>query len=184
LNRQIAKTISGLIVTSASAPKMVQLIIWNHTATAQRKSFSDNHLRAFSANPVAYNGVVGNKRRYQDVESVFSHMSALCCAETVAKVNATYVIRVTGAGSFYIDYSSGEGKVGTGEKIPGKPQGFEPDVHVTVSKDNCLKIFNREIQLATAYMTGKFELRGDVTKLMSIEGILKATRNVSKISKK
>ena len=41
-------------------------------------------------------------------------------------------------------------------------------------------LFTGEIQLATAYMTGKFELKGDVTKLMSIEGILKATKNVSK----
>ena len=91
---------------------------------------------------MVFSGVAVGKRRYKDVESVFSHMSALCCAETVAKVNATYVIRVTGAGSFYIDYSSGEGKVGTGEKIPGKPEGFKPDVHVTVSNENCLKIFN------------------------------------------
>ena len=82
------------------------------------------------------------KRRYTDVDSVFAHMKSLCCAETVAKVNATYVIRVTGVGPFYIDYSEGEGRVGSGDRIPGRPEGFQPDVQVTVSKDNCLKIFN------------------------------------------
>ena len=56
---------------------------------------------------------------------------------------------------------------------------------ITAKYLGCLVLtFSGEIQLATAYMTGKFELTGDVTKLMSIEGILKATRNVSKISKK
>ena len=40
--------------------------------------------------------------------------------------------------------------------------------------------YDREIQLATAFMTGKFELEGDVTKVMSLEGILKATRPTKK----
>lgn len=70
-------------------------------------------------------------------------MKRISCAETVKKVNATYVIKVTGVGTFYIDwFAQGEGSVGSGDRIPGRPDNFEPDVRITVSKENCLKIFN------------------------------------------
>ena len=36
---------------------------------------------------------------------MFGQMKRISCAETVKKVNATYVIKVTGVGTFYIDYS-------------------------------------------------------------------------------
>ena len=46
---------------------------------------------------------------------------------------------------YHIDFSadSGVGAAGAG-LIPGRPADFKPDVKITISKDNCLKLFNRK----------------------------------------
>lgn len=93
----------------------------------------------------------------------------------VQKVNATYVFDVDGEGKFFIDFSTGEGNVGSGE-IPDKPDGFKPDVRINMSKDNCLKMFNRELQPATAFMTGKLKLSGDLAKALALETVMKHAR--------
>lgn len=45
-----------------------------------------------------------------------------------------------------------------------------------MSQENMLKMFNRELAPATAFMTGKLKLSGDLSKALALEGILKAAR--------
>jgi len=47
-----------------------------------------------------------------------------------------------------------------------------------------LKIFNRELQPATAFMTGKVKVSGDLSKALTLEKVMKATREASEANKK
>ena len=62
----------------------------------------------------------------------------------VDKVKACYVFQVDGEDKkYYIDFKEGEGQVGEGE-VPNKPADFKPEVKITMSKENMLKMFNRK----------------------------------------
>ena len=60
----------------------------------------------------------------------------------VEKVKACYVFEVEGGeGKYYIDFKDGDGQVGEGE-IPNRPSDFKPEVKITMSQENMLKMFN------------------------------------------
>ena len=62
----------------------------------------------------------------------------------VEKVKACYVFQVDGDGlKYYIDLKEGEGQVGEGD-VPNKPADFKPEVKITMSQENMLKMFNRK----------------------------------------
>jgi len=115
---------------------------------------------------------------FTSVPEVFDRIKIVANAEMVAKVKASYVFDVEGEGKFFIDFTSGDGNVGTGE-VPDKPEGYKPDVRIKINKDNCLKMFNRELAPATAFMTGKLKLSGDLAKALSLEAVMKASREAS-----
>ena len=63
----------------------------------------------------------------------------------VEKVKACYIFQVDGNGTkYYIDFKDGEGQVGEGD-VPNKPADFKPEVKITMSEDNMLKMFNRKL---------------------------------------
>ena len=63
----------------------------------------------------------------------------------VDKVKACYVFQVDGEDKkYYIDFKEGDGQVGEGE-VPNKPADFKPEVKITMSKENMLKMFNRKL---------------------------------------
>merc|ERR1719273_2621789 len=45
-----------------------------------------------------------------------------------------------------------------------------------MSQENMLKMFNRELAPATAFMTGKLKLSGDLSKALALEAVLKSAR--------
>ena len=62
----------------------------------------------------------------------------------VTKVKACYVFELEGGeGKYYIDLKEGDGQVGEGE-VPNKPADFKPEVKITMSQENMLKMFNRK----------------------------------------
>ena len=81
---------------------------------------------------------------FSNLDAVFERISSVKSAEMVKKVNASFVFDVEGD-KYHIDFSagSGDGAAGAGN-IPGKPDDFKPDVKITISKENCLKLFNRK----------------------------------------
>ena len=75
---------------------------------------------------------------------VFERIKTVANADMVGKVKACYVFQVDGEDSkYYIDFKEGDGQVGEGE-VPNKPADFKPEVKITMSKENMLKMFNRK----------------------------------------
>ena len=73
-----------------------------------------------------------------------------------------------------VDLKNGEGSVDTGEPME------KPEVTISINSDNLLKLFNRELQPATAFMTGKLTVKGDLSKALALEKIMKAAREAGK----
>merc|ERR1712077_50725 len=116
---------------------------------------------------------------YSSVAQVFERIKATANADMVSKVKACYVFELEGEeGKYYIDLKEGEGQVGEGD-VPNKSSDFKPEVKITMSKENMLRMFNRELAPATAFMTGKLKLSGDLSKALALEAVLKAARENS-----
>ena len=78
---------------------------------------------------------------------VFERIKAAANADMVSKVKACYVFELEGGdGKYYIDLKEGDGQVGEGE-VPNKPDGFKPEVKITMSQENMLKMFNSKLAL-------------------------------------
>ena len=88
------------------------------------------------------------------------------------KVDAIFVFNVEGEGKFHVDLKIGnEVSVGAGE-----PAG-KADVTATLSKEVFLQIFNRKLKPANAFMSGQVKLSGDLSKMISLESVMKASRD-------
>merc|ERR1739846_232140 len=111
-----------------------------------------------------------------NVPQVFERIKSAANADMVEKVKACYIFELEGGeGKYYIDLKEGEGQVGEGD-VPNKPADFKPEVKITMKQENMLKMFNRELAPATAFMTGKLKLSGDLSKALALEAVLKAAR--------
>ena len=87
------------------------------------------------------------------------------------KVDAIFVFNIEGEGKFHVDLKIGnEVSVGAGE-----PAG-KADVTATLSKEVFLQIFNRKLKPANAFMSGQVKLSGDLSKMISLESVMKASR--------
>ncbi len=103
-------------------------------------------------------------------------------------------------GKYFIDFKNGSGNVGEGDP------GSKPDVTITMNEEVFLKIFNRtlsfksfkgsgryakdcfhyflgELAPATAFMTGKVKVSGDLSKALTLEKVMKATREAAEANK-
>merc|ERR1711953_1281393 len=78
------------------------------------------------------------------------------------------------ANSDVVKLKNGEGSVVTGDPSD------KPDVTITMDPDNLLKMFNRELQPVTAFMTGKLTVKGDLSKALTLEKVMKAAREAGK----
>jgi len=108
---------------------------------------------------------------FTEVPAVFDRIKKVASPSIVKKVNAIYVFDVEEEGKWHVDLTSGSGQIGQGQ--PEK----KPDVTVTVNKENFLKMFNRELKPATAFMSGKLKLSGDLSKALALESVMKASRD-------
>jgi len=121
------------------------------------------------------------QREFDSLSDILNRVRYVTNADSVSKVNASFVIDfVTGEGRFFIDLTNGDGLAGFGD-LPHKPKNYRPDVHIKISRDTCLKVFNNELPPTTAFMTGKMELVGDMTKLLSLDRIFKATQATASV---
>ena len=105
------------------------------------------------------------------MKPVFDRIKTVTTPSIVKKINAVFVFDITGEGKWFVDLKSGKGDVGVGDP------NSKADVTVTLNKDIFLKIFNREVKPATAFMNGQMKLSGDLSKAMALESMMKATRN-------
>jgi len=108
---------------------------------------------------------------YTEVKPVFDKIKNVTTPSIVKKINAVFLFDIMGEGKWFVDLKSGKGVVGEGDPD------VKADVTVTLDKDIFLKIFNREVKPATAFMNGQMKLSGDLSKAMALESMMKATRN-------
>lgn len=101
-----------------------------------------------------------------------------CWAACLLFIGNSTVASFSEKGKYFIDFKSGAGNVGQGDP------GVKPDVTITMNEEVFLKIFNRELQPATAFMTGKVKVSGDLSKALTLEKVMKATREASEANKK
>jgi len=100
-----------------------------------------------------------------------SRIAEVANADVVAKVNSTYLFDVEEGGKYFIDLKNGEGKVDTSGEV-----GEAADATIKINQANLLRLFNRELKPATAFMTGQLKLSGDLSKAMALEAVMKASR--------
>ena len=110
----------------------------------------------------------------------------------------------SGVGKYFIDFKNGSGAVGDGDP-PSKA-----DVTISMNEEVFLKIFNRkfwtvtfcpfsnqkeffeilnfwnfsgQLAPASAFMTGKVKISGDLAKALTLEKVMKATREAAEANK-
>jgi putative sterol carrier protein len=109
----------------------------------------------------------GDKPGAGSVEALFAKIESLLNPEIVAKVNAVYQFNVKGAeaGVWHCDLKNGSGKVGKGEAE-------KPDATLTMDSKNFHAMFTGKIKPASAFMTGKLKISGDLQKAMKLEKLM------------
>jgi len=151
----------------------------------QTKSFHTmpNHQRAYDqifkrqnfSN--GFHTSVSLSSEYKAVSEVLDRIKAVASEAIVKQVGAIYLFDVKEKGKYYIDFKNGTGQVGEGDP-PHKA-----DVTITMNEEIFLKIFNRELAPATAFMTGKVKVSGDLSKALTLEKVMKATREAAEANR-
>jgi len=114
---------------------------------------------------------------YKSVSDVLTRIKAVASEAIVKQVGAIYMFDVAGKGKYFIDFKNGSGSVGEGDP------GSKPDVTISMNEEVFLKIFNRELAPASAFMTGKVKVSGDLAKALTLEKVMKATREAAEANK-
>jgi len=117
-------------------------------------------------------------RDYNSVQEVLSRIKNVASEAIVKQVGAIYLFDVKEKGKYFIDFKNGGGEVGEGDPTS------KADVTISMNEDVFLQIFNRELAPATAFMTGKVKVSGDLSKALTLEKVMKATREAAEAAKK
>merc|ERR1712037_1058547 len=109
---------------------------------------------------------------YENVPQVFERIETICNEGIVKQVGSTFLFDIDGVGKYYLDFKNGAGKV-----VQSEPD-TKPDVTIIMPNEQiALKIFNRELKAAAAFMTGQIKARGDLAKAFALEKVLAAARD-------
>jgi len=143
-------------------------------AMALEKMMKKMNTRHFHSN--AFQGVrdystPASPLAYENVPQVFERIEAICNEEIVKQVGSTFLFDIEGVGKYYLDFKNGAGKV-----VQAEPD-TKPDVTIIMNEQIALKIFNRELKAAAAFMTGQIKARGDLAKAFALEKVLAAARD-------
>ncbi|GIO28717.1 SCP2 sterol-binding domain-containing protein [Ornithinibacillus bavariensis] len=86
----------------------------------------------------------------------------------ISGVTVTYQFDITGddGGNYQLQLRDGQAKVITGSEAPA-------DCTLTMSLDSFDKFLSGKLKGTMAFMTGKLKIKGDITKAMKLETILK-----------
>merc|ERR1712096_124196 len=120
--------------------------------------------------PIYLNRFYSDNPTYNTIPQVFDRIAAVADEKIVGQVNALFQFNLSNDTNYFVDLKTGSGSVGKGSS-PTKP-----DVTITMEADNLLKMFNRELLPTTAFMTGKLTVKGDLTKALTLEKVMKAAR--------
>ncbi|KAI4474159.1 hypothetical protein M0802_015752 [Mischocyttarus mexicanus] len=102
------------------------------------------------------------------IANIFSTINNNLSAELVNKTNAIFQFNVKGeeASTWYLDLKSGTGSTGKGE--PKDPA----DAILTMNSEQFFAMFSGKLKPATAFMTGKLKISGNLQKAMKLEKLM------------
>ena len=169
----LAKLASRILLTGArSLPKEVSPVSSLVVASRLRRGFSDNPVYNTIPQVSSYNLTPDTLTPHS--HQVFDRIKHVASSEVVKEIGAVFHFKINNDKSYVVDLKNGEGSVNTGDPAD------KPDVTITMDPDNLLKMFNRELQPATAFMTGKLTVKGDLSKALTLEKVMKAAREAGK----
>jgi len=146
-----------------------------HTMPNHQRAYDQMFKRQNFSN--GFHTSVSLSRDYNAVSEVLDRIKAVSSEAIVKQVGAIYLFDVKEKGKYYIDFKNGTGTVGEGD-----PE-HKADVTITMNEEVFLNIFNRELAPATAFMTGKVKVSGDLSKALTLEKVMKATREAAEASR-
>lgn len=102
------------------------------------------------------------------VQQLFDKIASMLNEDIVKRTNAIYQFNVKGAeeGIWFCDLKNGTGAVGKGE-----PK-ISPDATLTMDSKNFFEMFTGRLKPASAFMTGKLKISGDLKKAMALEKLM------------
>ena len=108
------------------------------------------------------------------VKTVFRNVSRSITEDIVKGTQCTYLFDVDGD-RWLLDLKNGAGSI---NQVDGNVSG---DVTMTMKEDVMVAIFTGKQKPATAYMTGKLKIKGDLGKAMKLENLMSHLPKNSKL---
>ncbi|KAL0100412.1 hypothetical protein PUN28_019632 [Cardiocondyla obscurior] len=107
------------------------------------------------------------------IAHVFDAINANLSTELVSKTGAIYKFNVKGKepGVWFLDLKNGKGSTGKGE--PSQPA----DATLTMDSDNFFAMFSGKLKPASAFMTGKLNISGNMQKAMKLEKLMSSLKS-------
>ncbi|KAJ6638080.1 Hydroxysteroid dehydrogenase-like protein 2 [Pseudolycoriella hygida] len=107
------------------------------------------------------------------IEGLFSKIEQQLNEDLVKRVNAVYAFNVKGeeAGIWFLDLKNGSGKCGKGESAT------PADSTLSMDSKNFFEMFTGKLNPASAFMSGKLKITGDLQKAMKLEKLMKSLKS-------
>lgn len=102
------------------------------------------------------------------IEGLFKKIESHLSESLVAKTNAVFHFQVKGedSGTWYLDLKNGAGQCGQGDG------GVRADAVLTMTAKDFFDMFAGKLKPASAFMTGKLKISGDLQKAMKLEKLM------------
>merc|ERR1719410_2598360 len=101
------------------------------------------------------------------IEEVFSKINGVLSEDLVKKTDSVFSFSLTDTKTeYFLDLKNGSGSCGA-----GKPS-VDADATLSMSSDNFNKMFAGQLKPATAFMSGKLKISGNMGKAMKLEKLM------------
>lgn len=107
------------------------------------------------------------------VSGLFDKIESKLSAELVSRVGASYLFQLKSEGkdtTWFIDLKSGTGRCGQGDG------GVPADSTLTMKSGDFFDMFSGKLNAASAFMTGKLKISGDLQKAMKLEKLMNSLK--------
>lgn len=107
------------------------------------------------------------------IASLFKKIEGSLSESLVEKTKAIYHFEVKGdeAGTWFLDLKNDTGRCGKGDG------GVQPDAILTMEAKNFFDMFSGKLKPASAFMTGKLKITGDLQKAMKLEKLMSSLKS-------
>lgn len=102
----------------------------------------------------------------QTVSEFFSGLGEKVDSGKIAGINAVYQFDITGdnGGQWYVNIADGSAAVAQGAHE-------NPNITISASDENWIKIVDGELNGQTAFLTGKLKVKGDMSLAMKLQNL-------------